>query len=101
MNGSEKMKAYRAANPDYVARDTARKTARSAAMRELARRHPAEFMALYEAELKAAEVDGLPSMKRPCACGGVIRRKAPTGQWPRKCGKCLAQERARQRRAAP
>src|SRR5947208_17100283 len=61
--------------------------ARYEAFMALARRHPAEYTTLYQAELAHRGLNQGP-MERPCRCGGTIRRKAPVGAWPTRCGQC-------------
>jgi len=78
---------FRDGNPDFRHRESLRMQARYEAFMALARKHPAEYTALYEAELKHLGI-GAPPMERPCACGGMIHRKAPVGAWPKKCEGC-------------
>lgn len=78
----------RKASPEYADRERKRTTARWEALHGLARRYPAEFAALYEAELAYAGLDSGPPMEKPCPCGGVIRRGSPYGRWPASCEGC-------------
>jgi len=92
-----RLRRYRDANPEYADRERKRTTARWEALQGLARRHPAEFMKLYEAELAHAGLDAGPPMERPCPCGGVIRRRSPFGRWPSSCDECAPPEALRRR----
>lgn len=78
---------FRDGSPEFRKRESLRMQARYEAFMALARRHPAEYTALYEAELVHLGIN-TPPMERPCACGGTIRRKAPVGMWPRVCEDC-------------
>jgi hypothetical protein len=89
------LRRYRKANPGYAERERKRTTARWEALHALARRYPAEYMRLYEAELAHAGIDAGPPMERPCRCGGVIRRRSPYGRWPASCEDCRAKGRKR------
>lgn len=80
-------RAYRLRNPGYDRRRHLRASARGEVLEILARRHPAEFAELYAAALRRRGVDPV-AMERPCPCGGIIRRTAPIGRWPAKCGDC-------------
>jgi hypothetical protein len=91
------MRRYREDSPDYADRERKRKTARWEAFQALARKYPAEYMRLYEAELEYAGLE--PPMSRPCPCGGVIRRRAPSGRWPSSCGECRKQAAAGETRS--
>lgn len=86
---AQKMRRFRASpsGAEYVDRERRRNTARDTALAALARQHPAEFAALYEAELKRAGLADV-AMERPCPCGGIIRRRYPQGRWPATCGDC-------------
>lgn len=77
------------AQPGVREREALRTRARYEAFAALARKYPAEFMALYAAELRHLGVD-VPPTERPCPCGGIIYRKAPVGAWPRRCDDCGA-----------
>lgn len=46
-----RMRAYRATHPDYRERERAQGRARGRALRQLARRHGAEFLQLLDREL--------------------------------------------------
>jgi hypothetical protein len=88
---------FRENSPEYRRRESLRMQARYEAFMALARRHPAEYAALYEAELQHLGI-ATTEMERPCpACPGVIRRKAPAGGWPRVCEDCGQAARARHR----
>lgn len=96
------VRRFRQAHPDYAERERKRTTARWEALQALARRHVAEFTALYAAELAHAGLDTGPPMEKPCGCGGVIRRRSPYGRWPASCEDCAtpAARRLRESRAA-
>lgn len=81
------MRRFRENNPGYGQREAARKTARSEALEALARRYPAEFTALYGAELAHAGLDAVP-LERPCGCGGIVRRPNRHARWPQACETC-------------
>lgn len=85
---------------DVRERDNLRTQARWLALSALARKHPAEFTRLYLAELEYLGV-APPQMERPCACGGTIQRKAPTGMWPTVCATCGEAGRRGKRRIEP
>jgi hypothetical protein len=78
---------FRAGSPEFRRRESLRMQARYEAFMALARRYPAEYQALYDAELEHLGITP-PPMERPCPCGGTIRRKAPVGMWPKTCGEC-------------
>jgi hypothetical protein len=83
------MRRHREYNPDYRDRERRRASARNEALSALARKYPAEFAALYQAELEHAGLDRV-QMSRPCDCGGVIERRSPAGRWPARCADCAA-----------
>lgn len=87
MSRAEYAAQYRRNNPDYAEREKKRVGARNEALEGLARRHPAEFTALYSEALEKRGVSPLP-LERPCGCGGTIRRKSANGRWPTRCGTC-------------
>jgi hypothetical protein len=87
---------FRDGNPEFRRRESLRMQARYEAFMALARRHPAEYQALYDAELEHLGI-GTVAMERPCACGGTIRRKAPVGAWPKCYDDCGARARAAHR----
>lgn len=87
--GAVTSRQFRRANPDYTERNRKRSQARGEALEALARKHVAEFAALYAAELEHLGIDASTvPMTRPCPCGGVITRKARTGRWPSSCDSC-------------
>lgn len=51
---TKEMRAYRGRHPEYRERERKRAVARGEALNALARRYPAEFTQLYQAELKYA-----------------------------------------------
>jgi len=60
------MKNYRAANPEYVERSRKQGQARTEALSALARKHPAEYRELYEAECRHLGIwPPLPSGRKP------------------------------------
>lgn len=82
------LRRYRKASPEYAEREKRRTTARWEALGALARKHPAEFTALYEAELAYAGLDSGAATERPCPCGGTILRPSGYGRWPSSCEEC-------------
>lgn len=92
------LRRFREASPDYADRERKRTTARWEALQALARRHVAEYSALYEAELAYAGLDSV-ATERPCACGGTIRRPSGFGRWPSTCEDCASPAALRKRRS--
>jgi hypothetical protein len=91
---------FRDGNPGFRHRESLRMQARYEAYAALARKYPAEYVRLYEAELAHLGV-GPPPMERPCPCGGTIRRKAPVGAWPKRCSECGGDARSAHRALPP
>jgi hypothetical protein len=87
--GAVTSRQFRRTNPEYTERNRKRSQARGEALEALARKHVAEFAALYAAELAHLGIDGSTvAMTRACPCGGVITRKVPAGRWPERCDDC-------------
>jgi hypothetical protein len=82
-------RANRRYKAKHKEREYLRNQARQEALSALARKHPAEFVALYQAELVHLGIAPQSiGMQRPCSCGGTIVRKQPVGGWPSKCDDC-------------
>jgi hypothetical protein len=94
------LRRYRKANPEYAGREKKRVTARREALQALARKYPAEYTALYEAELAYAGLGAGAATEKPCACGGTILRPSGYGRWPGSCGGCAPPAVLRRRKDA-